>query len=89
MSCGVSLRLSLDPMWLWLWRRLEATAPIGPLAWEPLYASSAALKRQKRPKKKKKKKKRERTKKVPDGCARENAEPSGDRGQLLSDVISH
>ena len=34
MSCGVGHRRSLDPMLLWLWRRLAATAPIGPLAWE-------------------------------------------------------
>ena len=43
---------------LWLWSRQAATAPIGPLAWEPPYAASAVLKR---PKKKKKKKKKERT----------------------------
>ena len=36
---------------LWLWRRLSATAPIGPLAWEPPHVAGAALKR---PKKKKK-----------------------------------
>ena len=36
-----------DPVWLWLWRRLVATAPTGPLAWEPPYAVGAALKRQK------------------------------------------
>ena len=29
-------------MLLWLWRRLVATAPIGPLAWEPPYAAGAA-----------------------------------------------
>ena len=27
-----------DPELLWLWRRLEATATIQPLAWEPPYA---------------------------------------------------
>jgi len=32
---------------LWLWRRPVATAPIGPLAWEPPYATGAALKIQK------------------------------------------
>ena len=37
-------------LWLWLWYRLAATAPIGPLAWEPPYATGAALKRQKRKK---------------------------------------
>ena len=39
-----------EPVLLWLWCRLAARAQIGPLAWEPLYAGSAALKR---PKKKK------------------------------------
>ena len=33
---------------LWLWRRLAATAPIRPLAWEPPYAAGGALKRQKK-----------------------------------------
>ena len=33
---------------LWLWRRLVATAPIRPLAWEPPYAAGAALKRPKK-----------------------------------------
>ena len=32
---------------LWLWRRLAATAPIQPLAWEPPYAAAAALKSKK------------------------------------------
>ena len=36
---------------LWLWLRLEVSAPLGPLAWEPPYATGMALKR---PKKKKK-----------------------------------
>ena len=46
-SCGVGRRCSLDPELLWLWCRPAATAPIGPLAWEPLYAALAlvALKR--------------------------------------------
>ena len=43
MSCGVGCRLGLDPMLLWLWRGLEATALIGPLAWEPPYAAGVAL----------------------------------------------
>ena len=51
MSCGVGLRHSLDLALLWLWRRLAAVAPIGPLAWEPPYAVGAALKRQKKKKK--------------------------------------
>jgi len=40
-----------DPTLLWLWCRPVVSAMIGPLAWEPPYAASAALKR---PKKKKK-----------------------------------
>ena len=31
---------------LWLWCRLVATAPIGPLAWEPPDATGVALKEQ-------------------------------------------
>ena len=46
-SCGVGCRRSSDPELLWLWCRLEATAPIGPLAWEPPYAVDSGLKRQK------------------------------------------
>jgi len=42
MSCGVGCRRGLDPALLWLWRRQAATAPIGPLAWEPPYAAGAA-----------------------------------------------
>ena len=37
-----------EPVLLWLWCRLAARAQIGPLAWEPLYAGSAALKRPKK-----------------------------------------
>ena len=33
-----------DQALLWLWCRPAATAPIGPLAWEPPYAAGAALK---------------------------------------------
>ena len=44
MSCGVGCRCSSDPELLWLWGRLAAIAPIQPLAWEPLYATGAALK---------------------------------------------
>ena len=50
MSCGVCGRRSLDLALLWLWCRLAAVAPIQPLTWEPLYATGAALKRQKRKK---------------------------------------
>ena len=44
MSCGIGLRRSLDPAWLWLWRRPAATASTQPLAWEPPYTLGAALK---------------------------------------------
>ena len=37
---------------LWLWCRLTATAPTGPLAWELPYATGTALKRKKRRRKK-------------------------------------
>ena len=47
MSCGVGCRCVADPALLWLWRRLAATAPIRPLAWELPYAMGAALKKQK------------------------------------------
>ena len=57
MSCGVGRRRGSDLALLWLWHRLAATAPNGPLAWEPPSATGVALKRQKTPKKKKKLKK--------------------------------
>ena len=41
--CGVGCRRGSDLMWLWL----AAVAPVGPLAWEPLYAVGAALKSKK------------------------------------------
>ena len=41
-SCGVGCRCGSDPALLWLWRRLVATAPIQPLAWEPPYAAGVA-----------------------------------------------
>ena len=40
---------------LWLWCRLAAVAPTGPLAWEPPYAAGVALKRPKKKKKERKK----------------------------------
>ena len=46
MSCGLSDRCGLDLVLPWLWRRPAAAAPIPPLAWDPPYASAAALKRQ-------------------------------------------
>jgi len=33
---------------LWLWCRLVAAAPIGPLAWEPPYATGVALEKTKK-----------------------------------------
>ena len=44
MSCSVGCKQGLDPALLWLWCRLEVTAPIHPLAWELLYATGTALK---------------------------------------------
>ena len=43
---GVDRRLCSDPTLLLLWRRLAATAPIQPLAWERPYAVGVTLKRQ-------------------------------------------
>ena len=43
MSCGVGLRLGLDPTLLWLWCRLMAMALIRPLAWELPCAMGSAL----------------------------------------------
>ena len=48
MSCGVGCRHDSDPTLLWLWCRSAATAPIGPLAWEPPYAVGVAQKMAKR-----------------------------------------
>ena len=50
MSCGVGRRHGSDPTLLWLWCRLAAGAPIGPLTWEPPYPMGAALKKQKKKK---------------------------------------
>ena len=57
MSCDVRQSCGLDPLLLWLWHRMVATALIRPLAWEPLYATGAAqemafLKKQKQTNKK-------------------------------------
>ena len=41
-------RCDLDQVLLWLWPTPAAAAPIGPLAWEPPYAKSEALKSQER-----------------------------------------
>ena len=69
MSCGVGHRRGLDLALLWLWGRLVATAPIEPMAWEPLYATGVAL-----GKKKKKKTKRHTHKKNPTVAAQVAAE---------------
>ena len=52
-SCGVGCRCGLDLVLLWLWCRPAAAAPIQPLAWEPTYAASSALKKTKKTKNKK------------------------------------
>ena len=44
-SCGVGCRPSSDLVFVWLWHRPAATAPIRALAWEPPDAAGAALKR--------------------------------------------
>ena len=51
-----SHRHGLDPMLLWLWSRLAATAPIGPLAWEPPYATGSGPRKGKKTKQNKNKK---------------------------------
>ena len=48
MSCGVGHRRTSDPTLLWLCLCPAAVAGTGPLAWELLYATGAALKRQKK-----------------------------------------
>ena len=50
MTYGIGHRCGSGPVLLWLWRRLAATAPIWPLAWEPLYAAGVALKKEKKKK---------------------------------------
>ena len=52
MSCDVSHRCGLDPVWLCLWCRPAAVALIGPLTWEHPYATGMALKERKKGKKK-------------------------------------
>ena len=47
LSCGVGRRRSSNLALLWLWCRPAATALIGPLAWEPPYATGAALEKAK------------------------------------------
>ena len=47
MSCGVGRRHDSVLALLWFWRRPAATAPTGPLAWEPPCAVGAALQKKK------------------------------------------
>jgi len=49
-SCGVGHRRGSDLALLWLWRRLAAVAPIGPLSWEHPYAARADLEEAKKTK---------------------------------------
>ena len=53
-GCGVGRSHCSDPALLWLWHRLEATAPIEPPAWEPPWTLGAALEKAKKQKEKKK-----------------------------------
>ena len=64
MSCGVGCRHGSDVL-LWLWRRLAATAPFRPLAWEPPYAAGAAPEKTKRQKKKKEREREKTERKAP------------------------
>ena len=48
MSCDVGHRCGLDLALLWLWYRLEATAPIRPLARERPYVAGVVLKEKKK-----------------------------------------
>ena len=68
-----SRRRSLDPVLLWLWCRPAAVAPIGSLAWEPLYVTGAALK----------------TKKSPNSQLRTLASWNGQAGHRIKVFISH
>ena len=54
MSCGVGHKRSSDLALLWQWCRPAATALIRPPAWEPPYAVTVALKKEKKEKEKKK-----------------------------------
>ena len=56
MSFGVGHRRGSDLVLQWLWCRLPAIAPIGPLAWEPPYAANAALKKKQARERKKERK---------------------------------
>ena len=49
-SCGVGRRLNSDPALPWLWHRLAAAAPVGPLVWFFSYATHTTLKTKKKKK---------------------------------------
>ena len=51
MRGSVGYRSSLDPKLLWLWLWPEATALIGPLAWELPYAAGTRMAQKKKKKK--------------------------------------
>ena len=55
--CGAVCRHGLDPVLLWLWYRLAATALTQPLAWELPYAAGVALETKQNKKTKKQTKK--------------------------------
>ena len=54
MSYSVGHRCSSYLESLWLWHRLAAVAPIGPLAWDLSYATGMALKKRRGGRKKEK-----------------------------------
>ena len=54
MNSGVGHKPGSDMTLLWLWYRPAAIALIGPLTWEPPYATGVTLKRPKKPTKTKK-----------------------------------
>ena len=62
-------------MLLWLWRKPVATAPIGPLAWEPPYAAGSSPKKGKKTKKKRKK---------PSEETKQSLEAGSDMTQILN-----
>ena len=60
MSCGVGRRRGSEPVFLWLWRRPAATAPIWSPAWDPPYAAAGvALKSKTKQNKKQQQQKKE------------------------------
>ena len=48
MSYGIGCRCVLDPVFLWLWHRPAAAAPILPLAWDLPYAVVVDVKKKKK-----------------------------------------